>query len=147
LFLVGDAAVYAYRLIATKFREESNELEILRLLDAIQPKSEHVISLLDLFHTQSGSWAILPRIDSTKIYLALARSNLDSISEVWLGLIQGSHIFTSTSQEHQPRQPPCRRRLVFEKFNLAIQVKDEEVDDHRGTKLWIAPEVEERMNS
>jgi hypothetical protein len=39
---------------AKNVRKESNELEILKLLNTIQPKREHVISLLDLSHTQSG---------------------------------------------------------------------------------------------
>ena len=38
--------------IAKKVRgEESNELEIIRILDTTQPKSEHIIPLLDLFYT------------------------------------------------------------------------------------------------
>jgi hypothetical protein len=55
------------KLIAKKIREEMNELEIFRLLDTIKPKAEHVISLLDSFHTQSRSWAILPKMGSVKI--------------------------------------------------------------------------------
>jgi hypothetical protein len=39
---------------AKNVRKESNELEILKILNTIQPKHEHVISLLGLFHTQSG---------------------------------------------------------------------------------------------
>ena len=41
--------------IAKKVREDSNELEMLRLLDTIPLKSDHVFSLIDLFH----GWAIL----------------------------------------------------------------------------------------
>lgn len=63
-------------LIAKKVRKQSNELEIFKLLNTIQPKSEHVISLLDSFHTHSRTWAILPKMDAVANYVALASEEL-----------------------------------------------------------------------
>ena len=40
-------------LIAKKDRQESNELKILRRLNTIQPKFEHVVPLLDSFDSSS----------------------------------------------------------------------------------------------
>lgn len=42
----------------------SNELEILKLLNAFQPMSEHIIPLRESFQTQSTPWAILPEMNS-----------------------------------------------------------------------------------
>jgi hypothetical protein len=82
-------------LIAKKIREESNELEIFKILDTTQPKSEHIISLLDSFHAPSGWWAILPRMESIADYIAFAPNRLASqVGHVCLGLL---HIFTSTA--------------------------------------------------
>jgi hypothetical protein len=51
IFTVHRPSNPSKELIAKKVREKSNELEILRILDTIQPKSEHAISLFDSFHT------------------------------------------------------------------------------------------------
>ena len=62
-------------LIAKKDRQESNELKILRRLNTIQPKFEHVVPLLDSFDSSSSqfpSWAILPKIDTVTDYIELA---------------------------------------------------------------------------
>jgi hypothetical protein len=74
------------KFIAKKVREESNELEILKLLNATpgQPKSDHVIPLIESF----GGWAILPKLFSVDHYVVVAAKKLESkVVQVCLGLI------------------------------------------------------------
>ncbi|KAH9961316.1 hypothetical protein BC827DRAFT_1267685 [Russula dissimulans] len=76
--------------IAKKVREKSNEIEILNLLNTIQPKSKHVIPWLDSFHTQSMSRVILPKLTSVPFFLKFAPGALyDEVSQVCRGLING----------------------------------------------------------
>jgi hypothetical protein len=140
-------------LIAKKVREESNELDILQLLNSIQPKSHHVISLLDSFHGQSGQWAILPKMDSVADYLAIAPNKLESkVVQVCFGLIKGLAYLHEHCIAHRDIKPD---NLLVDRdfclkiidFDIAMQVKNEneEVYDRRGTEAWIAPEVEMRL--
>jgi serine/threonine protein kinase len=137
-------------LIAKKLRDGSNELEILRILDTTQPKSEHVISLLDSFYTHPGQWVILPQMDTVAAYLWIAPSKLDdSVARICWGLIKGLAYLHMHNIAHRDIKPD---NLVVDNdfclkiidFDVAMQVKDEdeEVDDYCGTKYWIAPEVE-----
>ena len=72
--------------IAKRIREDSNELEMLRLLDTCPLKSDHVISLIDSFH----DWAILPKMGTVRDYLEFAPNVSDSkVSQICLGLIKG----------------------------------------------------------
>ena len=72
--------------IAKKIREDSNELEMLRLLDTFPLKSDHVISLIDSFHR----WAILPKKVIVKGCVEFAPNLSESkASQVCLGLIEG----------------------------------------------------------
>ena len=93
-----DAVLHSHRvstvgpdkeLVAKKVRKGLNELEILKFLDSIQPKSEHVILLLDSFHTQSGPWVILSKMDTVADYLEMANQLDGRAPQVCLGLIKG----------------------------------------------------------
>jgi serine/threonine protein kinase len=140
------------KLIAKKVirKKKSNELEILKRLNAVQPKSEHVISLLDSFHGQSGSWMILPRLGCVADYIATAPEQLESkVIQVCWGLIKGLAHLHQLCIAHRDIKPD---NLVLDQdfylkiidFDLAMQLKDEdeEVDDECGTEDWVAPEVE-----
>ena len=73
-------------LIAKKVREDSNELEMLRLLNTIPRKSDHIISLVDSFH----GWAILPKLATVKGYVEFGRNLSESkVSQLCLGPIMG----------------------------------------------------------
>ena len=140
--------------IAKKVREESNELEILRILDTTQPKSEHIIPLLDSFYTHPGQWVILPQMDTVAAYLMStpSKSN-DSVARICWDLIKGLAYLHMHNIAHRDIKPD---NLVVDKtfrlkiidFDVATQVKDEdeEVDDYCGTKYWIAPEVEKAQS-
>jgi Protein kinase domain len=136
-------------LVAKKVRMDSNELAILKHLNTIQPRSEHVISLLDSFHAQSGPWVILPRMDSISDYIANARQKLESkATQVCWGLIKGLAYLHELCIAHRDIKPD---NLVVDQdfclkiidFDIALQLKneDEEVDDECGTTHWMAPEV------
>lgn len=56
------------RFIVKKIHKKLNELQFLEYLNTTQPKSEHIVSLHDLFQTQWTSWAILPEMDSIADY-------------------------------------------------------------------------------
>jgi serine/threonine protein kinase len=139
-------------LIAKRVRKHSNELAILKHLKTIQPRSEHVLSLLDSFHGQSGSWIILPRMDSVTVYAAIAPKRLQSrVAKVCWGLIKGLASLHELRIAHRDIKPD---NLVVDQdfslkiidFDIAIQLKaeDEEVNDECGTKYWMAPEVEKK---
>ena len=135
--------------IAKNVREDSNELEMLRLLDTFPLKSDHVISLIDSFH----GWAILPKMVSVKNYVEFAPNLSESkVSQVCLGLIKGVAYLHEHHIAHRDIKPD---NLVLDEnfclkiidFDIAIRVKDEdeEVDDQCGTKNWMAPEVEKNL--
>jgi len=142
-------------LIAKKVREESNELAILTHLNTIQPRSEHVISLLDSFYGQSGPWIILPRMGSISDYLANAPQRLESkATQVCWGLIEGLAFLHERCIAHRDIKPD---NLVVDQdfslkiidFDIATQLKDEDekVDDECGTKHWMAPEVDKKSTT
>ncbi|KAL4260995.1 hypothetical protein AB1N83_009025 [Pleurotus pulmonarius] len=141
-------------LVAKKIRKESNELEILRFIHRIQPQSEHIITLLDSFHGQSSSWAILPKIvNNVDDWLWYDPKQFSQhISQVCWGLIKGLAYLHEHLVAHRDIKPA--NLLVDHKFclkiidfDVAVQVRDDEdeVDDHCGTDGWVAPEIEARL--
>jgi len=139
------------RFMAKKVREESNELEFLKRLNTFQPKSEHIISLHESFQTQSTSWAILPEMDSVADYVSFVPHKLyGKVAQVCWGLIEGVaylHKFCIAHRDIKPENLVVDREFCLKiiDFDVAIQVKNEHevIDGQRGTKGWMAPEIEE----
>jgi serine/threonine protein kinase len=144
------------KFIAKKVREESNELETLKLLNNFQPRSEHFISLLDSFQVQSRTWAILPKMDTVKDYILIAPDELsEHIGQICWGLIKGLAYLHEHRIAHRDIKPDnllVRKEdfcLKVIDFDTAIEVKDEdeEVDGEYGTEGWMAPEVEAQSST
>src|SRR6266851_1064064 len=142
------------QLIAKKVCESSNELEILKVLNNFQPKSEHIISLLDSFEVQSRTWAILPKMDSVMDYIEIAPGRFsENIGQICWGLIKGLAYLHGHCIAHRDIKPDnllVRKDFCLKviDFDLAIKVRDEdeEVDGQCGTEGWMAPEVEARLS-
>ncbi len=136
--------------IAKKVREDSNELEMLRLLNTIPRKSDHIISLVDSFH----GWVILPKLATVKGYLDFGRNlSASKVSQLCLGLIKGLAYLHEHRIAHRDIKPDNLLvnnedfRLIITDFDTAMRVEDEdeEVNDQCGTKHWMAPEVERKL--
>jgi serine/threonine protein kinase len=135
--------------IAKKVREDSNELEMLRLLDTFPLKSDHVISLIDSFH----GWAILPKMATVKGYVEFTLNLSESeVFEICLGLIKDLAYLHEHLIAHRDIKPDNLRLdenicLKIIDFDIAMRVEDEdeEVDDQCGTKDWMTPEVEKNL--
>jgi serine/threonine protein kinase len=136
--------------IAKKVRVKSNELEILKLLNNFQPKSKHIISLLDSFQVRSRAWAILPKMDCLSDYIGIAPHRLsEHIGQICWGLIKGVAYLHDRCIAHRDIKPDnllLREDFCIHiiDFDVAIQVRDEdeEVNGQCGTEGWMAPEVE-----
>ena len=135
--------------IAKKIREGSNELEMLRLLDAFPLKSDHVISLIDSFY----GWAILPKMATVKGYVEFAPDlSQGKVSDICLGLVKGLAYLHEHRIAHRDIKPDnllldenlCLKIIDFD-IAMRVEDEDEEVDDQCGTKNWMAPEVENKL--
>jgi serine/threonine protein kinase len=137
--------------IAKKVRKESNELEILKVLNNFQPRSEHIISLLDSFQVQSRTWAILPEMDSVTNYILIAPDRLsEHLGQICWGLIKGLAYLHGHRIAHRDIKPD---NLLVRKEDFCLKVidvdvaikvtdEDEEVDGECGTEGWMVPEDE-----
>ena len=135
--------------VAKKIREDSNELEVLRLLDTIPLKSDHVISLIDSFH----GWAILPKMATIRYYIEFAPNRFESkVSQVCLALVKGLAYLHEHRIAHRDIKPDnllvdnnfCLKIIDFDNA-MQVEDEDEEVDDQCGTENWMAPEVEQNL--
>ena len=140
------------KLIAKKVCADSDERAILELLNSSHPKSEHIISLLDFFCTQSGQWIILPKLETVNSYLTMDPDRIrGKVAPICWGLIKGLAHLHSLCIAHRDIKPD---NLVLDAnagyclkiidFGFAMRMKDEneEVEDICGAKTWMAPEVE-----
>ncbi|KAI0281023.1 kinase-like domain-containing protein [Russula aff. rugulosa BPL654] len=108
--------------IAKKVRKESNELEILKVLNNFQPRSEHIISLLDSFQVQSRTWAILPKMDTVKDYILIVPDELsEHIGQICWGLIKGLAYLHEHRIAHRDIKPD---NLLVRKEDFCLKVID-----------------------
>ena len=151
ILIVYEGSDRSRRFIAKKVRKESNELEVFKLLNTFQPKSEHIIPLHESFQARS-TWAILPEMDSIPGYISVAPDKLDvKVAQVCWGLIKGVaylHKFCIAHRDIKPENLVVDREFCLKiiDFDVSLQVKDEDevVEGKCGTKGWMAPEIEEK---
>ena len=142
------------RFIAKKVHERSNELHIFELLNAFQPKPEHIISLHESFQTQSTSWAILPEMVTVADYVCIGPDRLyGKVAQLCWGLIEGVmylHKFRIAHRDIKPENLVVDSDRDFSlkiiDFDVAMRVEDENkvVEGQCGTEGWMAPEIEEK---
>ena len=146
ILTVYQRSAHSKRFIAKKVHKESNELEIFKLLNTFQLKSEHMISLHDSFQTQSTSWAILPKM------ISLARSQpYGKVAQVYWGLINGVAYLHKYCTAHRNIKPDnlvvdgdfCLKMIDFD-VALRIEGEDEVVESQYGMEGWMAPKMEEK---
>jgi serine/threonine protein kinase len=138
----------AEEFVAKKVGKRSNELDILRYLDSIERKSDHVIAIVDSF----DGWVVLPKLVTIMDHARTARKQIESkIVQVCWGLIEGVAYLHGLCIAHRDIKPDnllVERDLCLKiiDFDVAMQVEDEDqqVDDRCGTKGWMAPEVEKK---
>ncbi|KAH9016259.1 kinase-like domain-containing protein [Lactarius pseudohatsudake] len=135
-------------LIAKHLRDGSNELDILKHIHTIQPKSPHVISLIEAIPSITGGWLILPKLHSIRDQGFMDRRGVRGRDQLGRGLIKGLaylHEHRIAHRDIKPDNLVCDDvfRLQIIDFDVAIEVQDEntEVDEYRGTEDWTAPEV------
>ena len=111
--------------IAKMDREDSNELEMLRLLNTIPRKSDHIISLVDSFH----GWAILAKLATVRGYAEFGRNLSESkVSQLCLGLIKGLAYLHEHRIAHRDIKPDNlfvnnnneNFRLIITDFDVAM---------------------------
>jgi serine/threonine protein kinase len=137
-------------LIAKQVCEGSNELHILEYLKAQQPRSPHIISLIEATPRVTKEWLILPQHD--RCYQdVINRHGVAGRDQLGWGLIKGLAYLHKHNIAHRDISPDnivCDGdfQLRIIDFDLAIQVQDEdtETDKYLGTKSdWTAHEMGE----
>jgi serine/threonine protein kinase len=141
------------RFIAKRISKDSDEPTILKFIGLSRPQPENIISLIDSFHDQSGSWIILPELSDIRYTLKVDSNRLrNHIAQVCWGLIEGLAYLHKIYIAHRDINPNnlvvdrhCCLKIID--FDIAIRLNDEneEVSGYCGTKGWVAPEIEKKM--
>ena len=135
-------------LIAKRVRLGSNELNILEYLDKKQPRSPHIISLIDATPPITKKWLIQPKWSRCH-QSVLDAHGVPGRDQLGWGLVKGLaylHEHNVAHRDIRPQNLVCAAgfQLQIIDFDLAIQVQDENTitDEYRGTKsIWTAHEM------
>lgn len=128
--------------------KKSDELEILKFLNTLEPKPEHIISLIDSFQTRTTSWVILPKLRTLGFHDIYCDEIQNNVPQICYDFIKGVAYLHKLCIAH--RDIKLDNLLVDRNFcvkiidfDIAIRVKDEneEIVDQRGTEEWLAPEI------
>ncbi|KAI0247478.1 kinase-like domain-containing protein [Lactifluus subvellereus] len=139
-------------LVAKHVDEESIELEVLEYLRTIQPQSSRIISLIDTVPTNTGKWAILPKMRTVRGDLSMFSGALrcDKFTQLGWDLIEGLAYLHEHGVAHLDIKPgnlvyTDDFRLQIIDFNSAVRVgsEDDMVKGVYGTRGWMAPEIRE----
>ena len=136
------------KLIAKRVRLGSNELNILEYLDTKQPRSPHIISLIEATPPMTKKWLIQPKWSKCYQRVLDARG-IPGRDQLGWGLVKGLaylHEHNVAHRDIRPQNLVCAAgfQLQIVDFDLAMQVQDENTisDEYRGTKSeWTAHEM------
>ena len=141
-------------LVAKELRDESHEFVILEPFNTIEPKSDHVISLLDSVHRQSrhsSTRYVLDRItycvhctqDGQRRRGLRCNLKTRSLESAWASS-RASRVSTGSVSLAGISNPTTFDKEFSIDFDIHARVNDEneEVGDQCGTKHWIVPEKE-----
>jgi serine/threonine protein kinase len=134
-------------LIAKQVCEGSNELHILEYLHAQQPRSPHIISLIEATPRVTKEWLILPQ--HSRCYQHVMKHGVAGRDQLGWGLIKGLaylHEHNIAHRDINPYNLVCDSdfQLQIIDFDLAIQIQDEDTktDEYLGAKSdWTAHEM------
>jgi serine/threonine protein kinase len=134
--------------IAKHLRKRSKELAILEYLHTKQPRSPHIIQLIEAIPSTTKEWLILPKMYSICDKILLNSRGTSGRVQLGLGLIKGLAYLHEHNIAHRDIKPDnlvCDEYFGLQiiDFDLAIKVQDEntEIGEYRGTKGWTAPEM------
>ena len=136
------------KLIAKQVREGSNELHILEYLQTKQPRSPHIISLIEATPSITKEWLIQPKW--SRCYKSVLDAHgVPGRDQLGWGLVKGLaylHEHSVARRDIRPKNLVCAAgfRLQIVDFDLAMQVQDESAmtDEYHGTKReWMAREM------
>jgi serine/threonine protein kinase len=141
------------RLVAKRIDERSIELEVLEYLHTIQPQSSRIIPLIDIVHTNTGKWAILPEmrtIPDSLVTCCIDPQLCSKFAQLCCDLIEGLaylHKYGVAHLDIKPWNLVCINdfRLQIIDFNSAVWVRTEDdivEGDEYGTPGWMAPEMQ-----
>jgi serine/threonine protein kinase len=138
-------------LIAKQVHEGSNELDILKYLQAIQLPSLHIISLIETISSATRRWLILPKLHSIRYQTIMNIGGASCHVQLSWGLIKGLAYLHKHKVAHQDIKPAnlvCDDAFCLQiiDFDVAIKVEDEntEIDEYVGSEGWTAPEMDEQ---
>ena len=136
------------KLIAKQVREGSNELHILEYLQTKQPRSPHIISLIEATPSIIKEWLIQPKWSRCH-QSVLDAHGVPGRDQLGWGLVKGLaylHEHSVARRDIRPKNLVCAAgfQLQIVDFDLAMQVQDENTmtDEYCGTKSeWTAREM------
>ena len=133
--------------VAKRIRQGSRELDILEFLKKTEPRSQHVITLVESIQSLSETWLILPKLQPISTYspcssaaqaLQFSRDLVEGLGHLHKHMI--AHMDVKPANLAFDKAAQC---LVLLDLDTAIMLEDEnaEVVGYRGTEEWTAPEL------
>lgn len=145
----GDSSEGVF--IVKQCHRGSDEVEILKYLRSVKPSSPHIITLVETVTTNVGEYLIFPErgsVDEQLTFFADGGRLCGHFPQLSLDLLMGLLFLHGLNIAHldiNPRNLLYTRdvRLQITDFDIAVRLRsnDDKIDDFRGTKGYMAPEI------